>query len=139
MTHIKTKLFCGPLLTYLFLHFGVPLENEPFLPIRAHPIDEVAIVRMDHALDRARALKSSNPSSSSSQIPQVESSEEEEEEDHQEEFEKIRKEIEDLKLQNTIWQSGVDDWQMRMEKKMDDQHSEIMQYLHGHLPPSSDQ
>ena len=138
MTHIKTKLFYGPLLTYIFIHFGVPLENEPNLPIRAHPIDDVAIVRMEKALERAKALKSARPSSSSSQVPQDESSEEEEEE-NKEELVKLRKEIEEMKLQSNVWQSSVDDWQMRKEKKMDDQHSEMMRYLHGHLPPPSSQ
>ena len=98
MTHIKTKLFYGPLLTYLFIHFNVPLDNEPSLPIRTHPIDSITIDRMEKALERANALKSVCPSSSSSQVPQVESSEEEEEDNNKEEIEKLRKEIEEIKL-----------------------------------------
>ena len=64
MTHIKTKLFYGSLLTYVIIHFGVPLENEPKLPIRAHPIDDVAIVTMEKSLERVKALKSAHSSSS---------------------------------------------------------------------------
>ena len=113
MTHIKTRLFYEPLLTYLFIHFVVPLENEPNLPIRTHPIDNVARERMEKAMQRANALKSVRPSSSSSQIPQIESFEEEEED--KEEIENLRKEKE-IKLRqeanqaaNIVWQSIVDD------------------------------
>ena len=53
---------------------------------------------MEQALERSKALKSVQPSSSSAQIPEVESSEEEDEDNNKEEIEKLRKEIEDIKL-----------------------------------------
>ena len=55
--HVKTKLFYGPSLTYLFEHYSVPLENKPSLTVKSKYLDSVAINKMEQALERAKSLK----------------------------------------------------------------------------------
>ena len=55
MTHIKTKLFYGPFLTYLFIHFDIPLTHEPSLPVRSKSLDLVTINKMEQTSGRSRA------------------------------------------------------------------------------------
>ena len=80
MTHIKTKLLFGPCLTYVFIHYDIPLIHEPSLSVRSKSLDLVTINKMKQALGRSRATKGSCPSSSSAQALEVESPDEEEDE-----------------------------------------------------------
>ena len=88
MTHIKTKLFYGPCLTYLFEHFDVPLSNQPDLVVKVKPLGATVVAKMEQAFERAKALKNVRPSSSQAL---EESSSEDSEEDRisQEQFESL--------------------------------------------------
>ena len=106
---------------------------------------------MEQASGRSRVF---GPSSSSAQAQEVESPDEEEDVDYvKEEIEKLRKDVEEIKLQQAAnyagicdqqyravtWQNKIEDWQFKIEKKMDDQHAEIIRYLQGNPPsPPSD-
>ena len=76
LTHIKTKLFYDPLLTYLFIHYDIPLTHESSLPVRSKPLDLVTINKMEQASRRATT---SGPTSSSAPTQEVESSKEDQE------------------------------------------------------------
>ena len=102
MTHVKTKLFFGPLLTYLFIHYDVPLTNKPSLSIRTKPLDNVAIEKMELALERSRRFNTLGTSTTSTPGAQGreehEDTSEEEDDTTKEDIEALRKEIIDIKL-----------------------------------------
>ena len=55
--HVKTKLYYGPSLTYMFEHYSVPLENEPSLAVKTKPLDNIALEKIEQALERSKTLK----------------------------------------------------------------------------------
>ena len=85
MEHVKTKLFYGPSLTSLFEHFDVSLTNEPFLEVKPKHLDSLAIEKMEHALERAKALKSMKSKSSHGSSSNVKIEEEDDETSREEE------------------------------------------------------
>ena len=146
MTHVKTKLFFGPLLTYLFIHYNVPLESESSLPIRTKLIDSVAIEKMERALERSKTLKSVQPSSS--QAPTLEEESSEESDDggvSKEQFETLRNELNSLstgfqeyKVESSQRFDRIDERIDQCSAKIDHCHEEIMSYLRGRFPPPFD-
>ena len=131
MIHIKTKLFYGPCLTYLFEHFDIPLSNQPDLVVKAKPLGETVVAKMEQAFERAKALKSVRPSTS--QAPE-ESNSEESEEDRvsKEQVEVLQKQIESISTRLDEYHIESSRRSAEIERKVDD----LMGYLRGRFPPS---
>ena len=114
MTHVKTKLFFGPLFTYLFIHYDVPLTNEPSLPIRTKPLDNVAIEKMELTLERSRRVKTLSTSTASTSGAQGRDEHEdtlvEEDDATKEDIEALRKKIVDIKLRQEEHFMANCDW-----------------------------
>ena len=97
MTHIKTKLFYEPCLTYLFEHYNIPLSNQPDLAVKVKPLGASVVAKMEQAFERAKALKSVRPSSSQAPAPKESSSEESDEERvSKNQFDSLQKQIDSM-------------------------------------------
>jgi len=100
MTHVKTKLFFGSLLTYLFEHFDVPFDNEARMVVKSKPLGSSAIEKMEQALERSKISKSMPPSTSSAppEVHESESSDEDDEGSTAKQIESLQKQLDDIKF-----------------------------------------
>ena len=135
LTHIKTKLFYGPLLTYLFIHYDIPLTHEPSLPVRTKPLDLVTINKMEQASGRART---SGPSSSSAPAQEAESSDEDQEGPLKEDLDDLRKKVEAKQIEQTRQFVGIVDWQYRTTQ-WQGQMQEMLYKIQQKLADSDDE
>ena len=131
MIHIKTKLFYGHCLTYLFEHYNVPLSNQPDLAVKAKPLRAFVVAKMEQTFECAKALKSVRPSSSHAPAPEESSSERSDEERvSRDQFDSLHKQIDSISTRLDEYNIESARRSTELEQKVDD----IMGYLRDRFP-----
>ena len=136
-THVKTKLFYGPCLTYLFDHYSVPLTNQPDLVVKSKPLGASVVEKMEQAFERVKTLKSARPSSFQAPAPEESSSEDSDEEKvSKEHFDSLQKQIDSISTRLDEYHIESSRRSVELERQMNQGFTDIMGYLQDRFPPN---